>query len=102
MLRTRALGGSIRPVNAPPHQKWSTAAFGLAALCLAGLALSSVLGMATATVSLVLLGGILVSGTLAWTLQARHKCPHCGHRYGYGLRIVRANSCRRCGGDTRG
>ncbi len=88
-------------MDQPPYQKWSSAAFGLAALCLGGIALSNVFGIATAQLNGVLLAGIFISGTLAWVIQARQKCPHCGEPYGYAFRIVNAHLCRKCGGDMR-
>ena len=89
-------------MNPPPHQKWSSAAFGLAGVCLAAIALAKLFGFATPTLSGVLMAGIVISGTAAWFLQARQKCPHCGELYGYGFRIVNANLCRKCGGDFNG
>jgi hypothetical protein len=89
-------------MNPPPHQKWSSAAFGLAGLCLAALALSTLFGFATPTLSRVLMAGIFISGTAAWIIQARHICPHCGEPYGYGVRIVNSHLCRKCRGDIRG
>ena len=85
-----------------PHEKWSSAAFGLAGICLAALALANLFGLTTPRLNGVLMAGILISGTAAWIIQARQKCPHCGETYGYGVRIVKANSCRKCGGDFRG
>jgi hypothetical protein len=89
-------------MNPPPHQKWSSAAFGLAGLCLAVLAFSILFRFSTPQLSAVLMAGILISGTAAWVIQARQKCPHCGERYGYGVRIGKANLCRKCRGDFSG
>ena len=85
-----------------PYQKWSTAAFAFAALCLAAIALAKVFGIATPTVNGVFMAGIVVAGTAAWIIQARQTCPHCGKPYGWGFRIVKAHLCRHCGGDFRG
>lgn len=89
-------------MNPPPYQKWSTYAFGLAGLCLAVLALSVLFGFSTPQLTRVLMVGIVLSGTAAWIIQARQKCPHCGEPYGYGVRIGKANLCRKCGGDISG
>jgi hypothetical protein len=94
--------GSTYPMNPQPHHKWSSAAFGLAGLCLAALVLASVFDFATPALSRVLMAGIVISGTIAWVVQARQKCPHCGEPYGYGVRIVKAHLCRKCGGDFSG
>jgi len=88
-------------MNPQPYQKWSSYAFGLAGICLAVLALSKLFGFATPALSGVLMAGIVISGTAAWLIQARHTCPHCGEPYGYGIRIVNAHLCRKCGGDVR-
>ncbi len=89
-------------MNPPPHQKWSSAAFGLAGVCLAAIALAKLFGFATPALSGVLMAGIVISGTAAWIIQARQKCPHCGEPYGYGVRIMNAHRCRKCGGDFSG
>ncbi len=89
-------------MNPPPHQKWSSAAFGLAGVCLAAIALAKLFGFATPALSGVLMAGIVISGTAAWFIQARQKCPHCGESYGYGFRLVNAHLCRKCGGDLSG
>jgi len=88
-------------MNQPPYQKWSSYAFGLAGICLAALALASVFDFASPALSSILMAGIVISGTAAWIIQARHKCPHCGEPYGYGVRLVNAHLCRKCGGDIR-
>ena len=89
-------------MNPPPYQKWSSYAFGLAGICLAVLALSTLFGFSTQQLSAILMAGIVISGTAAWVIQARQKCPHCGEPYGYGVRIGKANLCRKCGGDYNG
>jgi len=89
-------------MNPQPHQKWNSYAFGLAGICLAALALANLFGFSTPALSSVLMAGILISGTAAWIIQARQKCPHCGEPYGYGIRIMKANLCRKCGGDFSG
>ncbi len=86
----------------PPYQKWSSYAFGLAGLCLAVLALANVFGFTSRALNSVLMTGIFVAGTAAWIVQARQICPHCGVPYGYRIRIVNANICRKCGGDLSG
>ncbi len=89
-------------MNPQPHQKWSSAAFGIAGLCLAAIALSKLFRFSTPALSGVLMAGIVVSGTAAWIIQARQICPHCGEPFGYGVRIMNADRCRKCGGDYRG
>ncbi|MDH3196041.1 MAG: hypothetical protein OEL78_07000 [Hyphomicrobiales bacterium] len=89
-------------MNSPPYQKWSSAAFALAGICLAVLALATVFGFASPALSAVLMAGMVIAGTAAWAVQARQKCPHCGEPYGYGIRIVNTHRCRKCGGDFRG
>ena len=89
-------------MNPPPHQTWSSAAFGLAGVCLAAMALANLFGFSSAQLSRVLMAGIFISGTAAWIIQARQKCPHCGEPYGYGVRIGKTHLCRKCGGDFSG
>lgn len=85
-----------------PYQKWSSYAFGLAGICLALLALANVFGFTSPVLNSALMGGILVSGTAAWIVQARQTCPHCGESYGFRIRIVNVNICCKCGSDIRG
>ena len=89
-------------MSSQPHQKWSSAAFGLAGICLAALALANLFALTTPRLNSILMAGILISGTAAWIIQARQKCPHCGEPYGYGVRILKAHLCRKCGGDFHG
>ena len=89
-------------MNRQPYQKWSSAAFGLAGICLAAIALSNLFGFATPALNGVLMVGIVISGTAAWIIQARQKCPHCGELFGYGIRIMNTDRCRKCGGNFSG
>lgn len=82
-------------------QKWTSYATGLAVVCLLGLALTLVFGLATPQVRTILMVGILVSGTIALVGQARQKCPHCGEPYGYRFKVVNTHLCPKCGEDTR-
>lgn len=88
-------------VGEPGSQKWSDYAFGLALACLLGMALAHVFGLATLAVNTVFVAGVLISGTAAWVIQARLVCPHCGSRYGYGIRILNSHLCPKCKGDMR-
>lgn len=91
--------GDIKPE--PASRQWSSYAFGLAFACLMAIALSHVFGIASPELSTILMVGIVISGTIAWAIQARQNCPHCGTLYGYGFRIVNAHICKKCGGDFR-
>jgi hypothetical protein len=82
-----------------PSQKWSSYASSIAVLSLLGLALMHVFGVATPQLSLIVMGGIVASGTVAWLVQAKQPCPDCGQLYGYRFRFVNARVCRNCGGE---
>jgi len=86
----------------PQLERWNNLAFGLGALCLLFIAFTEALGLSTATLRNVLIGGVFVAGTIMWLVQARKHCPHCGQMFGYHFRILRGNQCRKCGGDIRG
>lgn len=81
------------------HQKWVSRAYAFAGACLFALAIAEVSGHATPLLRTLLMLGIAASGTVAWIMQAKRKCPECGQLYGYGIRIVNANVCRHCGAD---
>lgn len=84
------------------HETWNNLAFGLGAVCLLIIAMTEALGLSTPMLRNILIGGMIVSGTAMWLIQARTHCPHCGKMFGYHFRILRANRCRNCGGDVRG
>lgn len=81
------------------YQMWVSRAYGLAAFCLFALALAEFAGVATPLLRTVLMLGILAAGTAAWVMQAKRKCPRCGHLYGYHFRLVKANICTKCGAE---
>lgn len=81
------------------YQKWVSRVYGLAALCLLVLALGEAFGFATPLLRTVTMVGIVLAGTAAWVMQAKRVCPNCGELYGYAIRIVNANICRKCGAD---
>ncbi len=78
-------------------QRWTSRAYGFAGVCLFALASAEFFGFSTPELRSVLMLGILAVGTASWVLQAKRKCSNCGRLYGYHLRIVNANKCRRCG-----
>jgi len=80
-------------------QKWVTRVYAFAGLCLAALASLELTDTSTPFIRTLLMLGIVAAGTAAWVLQARRKCLDCGHLYGYHLRIVKANKCRKCGAE---
>jgi hypothetical protein len=80
-------------------KKWSSYASSLAVLSLLALALMHAFGMATPILSLVAMGCIVASGTVAWLVQAKQPCPDCGRLYGYRFRFMHARICRHCGGE---
>ena len=82
-----------------PSKKWSSYASAIAVLSLLVLALAHVIGVVTPTLSVIVMGGIVLSGTTAWLVQARQPCPQCGKLYGYRFRFVNARMCRNCGGE---
>ena len=84
------------------YQKWVSRAYGFAAFCLAALAIVEITDTATPQIQTLLMLGIALAGTAAWVMQAKRKCPNCGHLYGYHFRIVNANRCRKCGADFPG
>jgi uncharacterized membrane protein AbrB (regulator of aidB expression) len=90
------------PMIPSPHQKWSNYAFGLAGICLAAIALSTLFRFSTPALTGTLMIGIVISGTAAWILQARQKCPHCGELFGYGIRLGKTDRCQKCGGKYSG
>lgn len=81
------------------YQNWVSRAYGFAGLCLGLLAVSEALGFASTPLRAVTMVGIVIAGTAAWVMQAKRRCPNCGHLYGYAIRIVNANICRKCGAD---
>lgn len=81
------------------YQRWVSRAYAFAAACLFGLAIVEAFGMATPFLRTLLMVGIGASGTVAWIMQVKRKCPKCGQLYGYAIRIVNANVCRYCGTD---
>lgn len=87
-------GGVARRTEA-----WLNASFWLAAACLGGLAVAEISGAGTPLLRGLLMIGVAAAGTAVIVMQARRRCPSCGAPYGYHLRIVNANSCRRCGAE---
>lgn len=81
------------------YSTWVSRAYGFAAICLAALALAEVTGAATPLIRTLTMLGIGLAGTMAWIMQARRPCPKCGEPYGYAIRIVHANYCRKCGAE---
>ena len=96
--QTKGSVPAVSPSNAGLH-KWVMRANGLAGACLFGLVAAELSGFATPLLRALLMGGLCAAGTVAWVQQARRKCPNCGQLYGYLLRIVRANICRKCGAE---
>lgn len=82
-----------------PAKKWSSYASSVTVLSLLVLAVMHVLGFATPTLTLVVMGCIVASGTAAWLVQAKQPCPDCGRLYGYRFRFLHARICRNCGGE---
>lgn len=82
-----------------PSKKWSFYASSVAVLSLLALAVMHVAGFATPTLTLIAMGCIVASGTVAWLVQARQPCPDCGRLYGYRFRFLHARICRHCGGE---
>ena len=82
-----------------PSKRWSAYASSLAVLSLLALALLHVFGLATPELNLVVMACIVASGTVAWLVQARQRCPDCGKPYGYRFRFMHARICRNCGGE---
>lgn len=80
-------------------QKWVMRANGLAGACLCILVVIELFGFATPAIRVLLMLGIVAGGTVAWVQQARRKCPGCGHLYGYHFRLMKANTCRKCGAE---
>lgn len=80
-------------------QRWVTRAYGFAATCLFALAIAEFFDVATPLLRTLLMLGIGAAGTAAWVMQAKRKCPECGHLYGYHFRIVNANMCVKCGAE---
>lgn len=80
-------------------QKWVSRAYAFAAACLFALALAEFAGVATPLRRTLLMLGILAAGTAAWVMQAKRRCPECGHLYGYHFRFVKANVCIKCGAE---
>lgn len=99
------MSGDIRKSGSVPEitpaqarlQKWVSRVYAFAAMCLATLAILEVTDLATPFLQTILMLGIMFSGTAAWVMQAKRKCPKCGELYGYHFRIVNANICRFCG-----
>ncbi|MGI9419403.1 MAG: hypothetical protein ACR2RA_16375 [Geminicoccaceae bacterium] len=83
----------------PPSKTWSSYASSLAVLSLLALALMHVFGIATPVLNVVVMGCIVISGTVAWLVQAKQPCPDCGKLYGYRFRFLHARICRNCGGE---
>lgn len=84
-------------MNEYASRKWNSTAFAIAAICLLVLALMQVTGLESPAVTVVLIIGILFSGTIALVVQARQPCPECGTTYGYRLRLGTVDRCRTCG-----
>jgi len=82
-----------------PSKKWSSYASSLAVLSLLVLAVLHVLGIASPTLNMIVMSCIVASGTTAWLVQAKERCPKCGELYGYRFRFVQARACRHCGGE---
>jgi hypothetical protein len=82
-----------------PSKKWSSYASSITVLSLLVLAVMHVFGIATPTLTLVVMGCIVASGTVGWLVQAKQPCPGCGHPYGYRFRFLHARICRRCGAE---
>ena len=82
-----------------PSKKWSSYASSVAVLSLLALAVMHVIGFATPTLSVIVMGCIVASGTVAWLIQAKQPCPDCGKPYGYRFRFLHARICRNCGGE---
>lgn len=80
-------------------KKWSSLASSIAVLSLLFLAVMHVFGFATPQLSVIVMGGIVLSGTAAWLIQAKQPCPECGQLYGYRFRFMNARACRHCGGE---
>ncbi len=76
---------------------WGSISFSLAAICLFLLAGLSIFGLATPKVSASLMLGLGFAGVIAWAIQAKRHCPHCGAPYGYRFRIFKVNDCLMCG-----
>lgn len=81
------------------YRAWVSRIYGFAAICIAALALAEVTGNASPLIRTLSMLGIGLAGTAAWIMQAKRPCPKCGAPYGYAIRIVHANYCRKCGAD---
>jgi predicted RNA-binding Zn-ribbon protein involved in translation (DUF1610 family) len=81
------------------YREWVSRAYGFAGLCLAALAIAEVTGNASPLVRTLTMLGIALAGTVAWAMQAKRECPECGAQYGYAIRIVHSNYCRKCGAE---
>lgn len=97
------MSGKDRPTSpyaaAARWQRWVSRAYVFAGLCLGALALVEAFDIATPTMRLILMLGIVAAGTAAWVMQAQRICPNCGAPYGYAIRIVNPNICRKCGAE---
>ncbi|MCH8239478.1 MAG: hypothetical protein IIB62_05395 [Proteobacteria bacterium] len=87
---------AVSPSNDRLH-RWVMRANGLAGMCLLVLVAIELFGFSTPQLRALLMVGIAAAGTVAWVQQARRKCPNCGQLYGYHLRILKGNICRKCG-----
>lgn len=101
MARKRKQPDSGPPATPPanPLNDWVNSAYGVVAICLLGLAVTVILGIDIPVLRWIFIGVIAAAGTVAVVMQAGHACPGCGMVYGYHLRIVNANKCRRCGAE---
>jgi hypothetical protein len=81
------------------YQRWVSRAYAFAAACLFVLAIAEMLNWATPLNRTLLMLGIAAAGTAAWVMQAKRRCPNCDAPYGYHFRLVKANTCRKCGAE---
>ena len=83
----------------PISKTLSSIASSITVLAVIGLAILHVLGLATQTLNMTILGAIVIAGTAGWLIQAKQPCPGCGKPYGYRFRFLHARICRQCGAE---
>lgn len=86
-------------VHSASLNTWINRVYGVAAICLLGLALMVLSGVDVPVLRWGFIGVIALAGTGAIFLQSKRICPACGAAYGFHLRLVNANKCRWCGTD---
>ena len=87
-----------QPDPAKPPE-WLDPLIWMATGCIGILILAESLGFSEPWLRAVLIVGVCIAGTGIVIVQAKRICPHCGAKYGYHLRILNQNTCRKCGGE---